>query len=199
MSPAYSAILVLVVGAVAMLLLVGRISEHPRAISVAGLPFAVIAAAFGLQAPQPVALAVVALGVVCAVALLLIPVLEPSVPLHVAEAGALLLLGADAYADVEVDAQLGNAVVHVVHRERKLAGEPGELISLFAILGPASGVLTEGLVYPLRGETLEPGSSRGLSNAFAASEARVRVDRGVLLAVRPSGNVTAEGSSRPRS
>src|SRR5438270_1364930 len=39
MSPAYSAILVLVVGAVAMLLLVGRISEHPRAISVAGLPF----------------------------------------------------------------------------------------------------------------------------------------------------------------
>src|SRR5438270_7791913 len=93
MSPACSAILVLVVGAVAMLLLVGRISEHPRAISVAGLPFAVIAAVFGLQAAQPVALAVVALSVVCAVALLLIPVLEPAVPLHVAEAAALLLLG----------------------------------------------------------------------------------------------------------
>src|SRR5438477_1544677 len=93
MSPAYSAILVLVVGAVALLLLVGRISEHPRAISLAGLPFAVVAAVFGLQATQPVALAVVALSVVCAVALLLIPVLEPSVPLHVAEAGALLLLG----------------------------------------------------------------------------------------------------------
>jgi len=47
------------------------------------------------------------------------------------------------------------------------------------------GVTTEGLAYPLRGETLEPGSSRGVSNAFESEEARISVDDGVLLAIRP--------------
>ncbi len=111
--------------------------------------------------------------------------------------GELLLLAADAYAGVQVDAQLGAAAVHVVRGERTLPGEPGELVSLFAVHGPAIGVVTEGLVYPLRGETLAPGSTRGLSNVFTAAEARVSVERGVLLAVRPSGSVQA-GSWRPR-
>jgi thiamine pyrophosphokinase len=109
--------------------------------------------------------------------------------------GSLLLLAADAYAGVRVDAQLGVAAVHVVRGERTLHGELGELISLFAVRGPAEGVLTDGLVYPLRGETLDPGSSRGTSNVFAAVEARVSLTRGVLLAVRPSGSVQAGSSS----
>jgi thiamine pyrophosphokinase len=109
--------------------------------------------------------------------------------------GGLLLLAADAYGDVQVDAQLGPAAVHVVRGERVLAGEPGELISLFAVHGQAGGIVTEGLVYPLHAEALEPGSSRGLSNVFAAPEARITLGRGVLLAVRPNGIVTAEISS----
>jgi thiamine pyrophosphokinase len=99
--------------------------------------------------------------------------------------GELLLLGAEAYAAVEVDALLGAAAVHVVRGERLLAGTPGEVVSLLALHGPAVGVVTEGLVYPLRGETLLAGSSRGVSNVFAAGEARVSLERGVLLAVRP--------------
>ena len=109
--------------------------------------------------------------------------------------GSLLLLAADAYSGVQVDAQLGTAAVHVVRGGRALYGEPGELISLFAVDGPAEGVVTDGLVYPLRGETLEPGSSRGTSNAFAAAVARVSLTRGVLLAVRPNGSVEARSSS----
>lgn len=105
--------------------------------------------------------------------------------------GSLLLLASDAYAGVELDARLGDATAHVVRGERALAGAPRELISLFALHGPARGVVTEGLAYPLRGETLEPGSSRGLSNLFAAPEARIRVGDGVLLAVRPSGSAPA--------
>jgi thiamine pyrophosphokinase len=100
--------------------------------------------------------------------------------------GSLLLLAGERFAAVQVDARLGTATVHVVHGERVLAGDPGELISLFALHGPAEGVVTDGLVYPLRGETLEPGSSRGTSNVFAASEARISVARGILLAVRPN-------------
>jgi len=108
--------------------------------------------------------------------------------------GSLLLLGADAYAAVEVDAQLGPAAVHVVHGARTLTGEPGELVSLFALHGPAEGVVTEGLLYPLRGETLEPGSSRGTSNEFAAATARIAVAQGVILVVRPGS--AGAGSSR---
>jgi thiamine pyrophosphokinase len=103
----------------------------------------------------------------------------------------LLLLAADAFAGVEVDAQFGGAAVHVVRGERVLRGEPGELVSLFAVHGPATGVVTSGLVYPLGGEMLASGSSRGLSNLFAASEVLVSVGRGVLLAVRPNGSVRA--------
>ena len=44
---------------------------------------------------------------------------------------------------------------------------------------------TEGLAYPLAGETLDPGSSRGVSNEFAAKTARISVGTGILLAVRP--------------
>jgi thiamine pyrophosphokinase len=97
----------------------------------------------------------------------------------------LLLLGAERYARFEIDALLGPARVQVVRGERRLEGEPGELVSLLALHGPAEGVVTEGLAYPLRGETLLPGSSRGVSNVFVAAEARVAVERGVLLAVRP--------------
>lgn len=107
--------------------------------------------------------------------------------------GGLLLLAAERYAGVEVDAQLGRASVHVVRHERRFAGTPGELVSLLAANGRASGVVTEGLVYPLRGETLEPGSSRGISNVFTGAEARVSVERGVLLAVRPAAGSAPSG------
>jgi len=105
--------------------------------------------------------------------------------------GELLLLAAEAYAGVRVDAQFGAAAVHVVRGERTLHGRPGDLISLLAVHARASGIVTDGLVYPLRRETLEPGSSRGVSNVFAEPRARISLEGGVLLAVRPTGSVTA--------
>lgn len=99
--------------------------------------------------------------------------------------GLALLLGAESYAGVDVDAVLGEARLHLVRGERELHGAESELLSLFALHGPATGVWTEGLAYPLRGETLAPGSTRGLSNLFAATCARITVESGVLLAVRP--------------
>jgi thiamine pyrophosphokinase len=103
---------------------------------------------------------------------------------------ALLLLGAERYAAFEVDALFGGATAHLVREERRLAGEPGELVSLLALHGPAEGVVTEGLAYALRRETLLPGSSRGVSNVFAAREARISLERGVLLALRPGPEQT---------
>jgi len=98
---------------------------------------------------------------------------------------ALLLLGADRYSALEIDAVVGDALVHVVRDERTLVGEPGETLTLLPVGGPAEGVTTRGLEYPLAGETLDPGTSRGVSNVFLGAEARVEVVSGVLLAVRP--------------
>jgi|SRR5581483_7407897 len=106
--------------------------------------------------------------------------------------GSLLLLAAEEYARATVDAQFSEAAVHVVRGDRLLLGRAGDLISLFAVRGAAHGVSTEGLVYPLTGETLEPGSSRGISNLFEGIQARISVASGVLLAVRPNGIGLAE-------
>lgn len=97
----------------------------------------------------------------------------------------LLLLGAPRYAGVQLDAFIGGARVYVIRGERAIDGTPGGLLSLFALHGPATEVRTEGLAYPLAGETLEPGSSRGVSNLFAAETALISVVEGVLLAVLP--------------
>jgi len=100
-------------------------------------------------------------------------------------AGVLLLLGAESFAAAEIDALVGDALVHVVRSERVLHGGVGDLVTLLALNGPAEGVSTDGLVYPLHGETLEPGSSRGVSNVFSAPDARITVEHGVVLAILP--------------
>ena len=104
--------------------------------------------------------------------------------------GGLLLLGSSRYAEVQLDAIVGAARVHVVRGERVVAGEPGQLISLVALHGPAEDVTTEGLRYRLENETLEPGSTRGVSNVFTSHTARVHVARGVLAAVIPGNAET---------
>ena len=95
------------------------------------------------------------------------------------------MLASDAYAGIELEAPLGTGRVPVIRDRATLRGRPDALLSLLAAHGPAHGVTTEGLLYPLRGETLHPGSTRGVSNRFVAAEAVVALTRGVLLAVVP--------------
>ena len=61
------------------------------------------------------------------------------------------------------------------------------MVSLFAVGGPAFGVTTYGLEYPLRHEMLTPGSSRGISNVVIDGPIMVEVADGVLLAVQSPG------------
>ncbi len=100
-------------------------------------------------------------------------------------AASLLLLGAARYAELELDALVGDALVHVLRSARTLHGTPGELVTLLPLGGAADGVTTSGLEYPLDGETLGPGSTRGVSNVFTSAEARVALAEGILLAIRP--------------
>ena len=99
--------------------------------------------------------------------------------------GNVLQLSSPNLAGMRVRALLDDAQVIVVRDQVELTASPGALCSLLPVGGPAHGVRTEGLRYPLLGETLFPGSTRGVSNEFLASHASVSLERGVLLAVLP--------------
>lgn len=99
--------------------------------------------------------------------------------------GNVLVLASDAFAAATLSAVLGRAVLHVVRDRALLRGDVGELVTLLATHGPASGVSTSGLRYELRDAELAPGSSRGVSNQLLGPEASVEVGAGVVVTVQP--------------
>ncbi len=98
------------------------------------------------------------------------------------------VLAADRWAPLPVVAHVDGAVVTLVRGgdRRDLDGRAGDLVSLVAFNGPAAGVTTAGLAYPLHGETLGAGSARGVSNVFVGDRASVAVTAGVLLVIQPA-------------
>ena len=64
-----------------------------------------------------------------------------------------------------------------------LAGRVGDVISLLPFGGDATGITTRGLRYPLSGEPLRVGPSRGLSNVRVSSDAGLTLETGRLLIV----------------
>jgi thiamine pyrophosphokinase len=90
-------------------------------------------------------------------------------------------------AGIEVVAQMGDAIVTVVRPgpPARLTGRRGDLVTLLPVHGTATGVRTDGLLYPLVDEDLPPGSTRGVSNELMAATAAVSLREGVLLAIQP--------------
>ena len=86
---------------------------------------------------------------------------------------------------ITTTAYLGRCCVSIVRTRRTLRGRAGELVTLLAVNGPAEGVTTVGLRYPLNDETLASGSARGVSNVFLADRATVSVRSGTLIALQP--------------
>jgi thiamine pyrophosphokinase len=66
---------------------------------------------------------------------------------------------------------------------RLISGLPGERVSLLAWGGPAQGVRTDGLYYPLCGETLYPEYTRGISNHMLEDTAWVSLEQGLLICI----------------
>jgi thiamine pyrophosphokinase len=99
--------------------------------------------------------------------------------------GNAFLLAAPEYASVELVARMGSSTVTVVRKSAVLTGSSGDLVSLLPVHGPAYGVRTDGLLYPLVDEDLPVGTTRGVSNVFIGERASVSLDAGVLLAVQP--------------
>lgn len=71
------------------------------------------------------------------------------------------------------DAELGGLI----------EGRPGDIVSLLPLGGPAGGIRTSGLYYPLRGETLYPERTRGISNQMVAPQASVTLETGWLICI----------------
>lgn len=72
---------------------------------------------------------------------------------------------------------------------RELAGRPGDLLSLIPLGVTAIGVRTEGLRYPLAGEPLILGRTRGVSNVRTGPVARITLESGRLLVIETPATV----------
>lgn len=77
----------------------------------------------------------------------------------------------------------GEQRLHVLRSASKLAAKAGERVSLLPLAGDAVGVTTRGLLYPLHSETLQLGSSRGVSNVAEIDSPEVSIEQGLLLCV----------------
>jgi thiamine pyrophosphokinase len=101
------------------------------------------------------------------------------------ELANLMLLASRDYASLHLEVVGAGGRIVAVHDRIDLSGSPGDLVTLLAVGGPAAGVTTSGLRYPLRDETLEPGSTRGVSNVLVEPTATVELRSGVLLVLIP--------------
>ena len=73
--------------------------------------------------------------------------------------------------------------VFVVRDQAEVVGQPGDVVSLIPLGGDVEGIVTEGLLYPLRDEPLLSGPARGVSNVMTGSVAHVTLQSGALLIV----------------
>jgi thiamine pyrophosphokinase len=62
-----------------------------------------------------------------------------------------------------------------------IVGKIGETVSLIPITERVEGIVTDGLRYPLRNETLYLGSPRGVSNELREERAQVSFKTGLVL------------------
>jgi thiamine pyrophosphokinase len=94
-----------------------------------------------------------------------------------------LLLASPRFAALRPVWHVKGATVVPIHDRAEIHGEPGDVVTLLAVGGPADGVVTDGLRWALTGERLPAGSTRGVSNELATATARVALSSGTLLAI----------------
>ena len=96
-----------------------------------------------------------------------------------------LMLLAHPELQAEVSLICGKEIIQILHpgETLNLTGQPGEIVSIIPLAPGASTITTENLEYPLRSESLEFGSSRGISNQLAANQASIHLEQGLISVV----------------
>jgi thiamine pyrophosphokinase len=97
--------------------------------------------------------------------------------------GNLFLLTWPRLAGIDVRLDDGLEEVFAITASTVLYGSPGETVSLLPLQGPAHGIMTTGLRYPLRGETLWSERTRGISNELLEEQASISLEQGCLLCI----------------
>jgi thiamine pyrophosphokinase len=106
----------------------------------------------------------------------------------------LLLPAYEKLSDLDVTFWHEGLWAYLVRGEREITGKPGQTVSLLPVGGDAVGVTTQGLEWPLEGETLKLGATRGVSNVLLEERASVQVEDGLLLCFVFSNDSDLEGS-----
>lgn len=105
--------------------------------------------------------------------------------------GNIALLASENLRDRACSLDDGLEQVLLCRQRTEVHGAHGDLVSLLPWGVRATGVRTSGLKWPLRGDTLLPERSRGISNEMTDEIAEVNIESGPLLIVhrrRPSEN-----------
>jgi thiamine pyrophosphokinase len=99
----------------------------------------------------------------------------------------LVCLVDERFAAAAIDAWIGMAHVLALRAPARadIPADAGALVSLVPVGGPALGVRTTGLRFPLHGETLSPTAARGVSNEALAPPITVSLTDGALLVIVP--------------
>jgi thiamine pyrophosphokinase len=71
----------------------------------------------------------------------------------------------------------------------QVKGRSADIVSLIPWGGEVSGIVTEGLRWPLNNEILYPQKTRGISNEMLGTQASVKIKTGLLLIVHRSKNL----------
>lgn len=77
----------------------------------------------------------------------------------------------------------GKQSLTVVSGTQEIRGEKGDTVSLIPLFGDAKGVMTKGLLYSLKNESLFIGKTRGVSNEMISKKATIKVVSGVVLVI----------------
>ena len=87
--------------------------------------------------------------------------------------------------------------VFVIRETARIVGAAGDIVSLLPMTEAVTGIVTEGLYYPLHDEALRLGPARGVSNVLLADEARVTIRDGIVLCMHEQ-QATAPSSEQRR-
>ncbi len=101
--------------------------------------------------------------------------------------GNLLVLTAPWLAPVRVTLVDDLHEALLVRGDATVRGRQGDIVSLFPLTTTVEDVRTEGLLYPLDGEPLLQGGTRGVSNEMTDEQARVTHGPGELLLIHYHG------------
>jgi len=102
--------------------------------------------------------------------------------------GNLALLASPACLQADVRLDDGQTEAFFITENARLQGRPGDTLSLLPWGQPAEGITTQGLLYPLKDETLTPWRSRGISNQMLSASAEIHLRSGLLLCVHQRRN-----------